>query len=126
MRRTVSLLFLLCFAWAQAAAAACAMSRGGVEADASETVAHASHLAHGPHGAHAEHGAPHQHTDSPAHGAHGECMAMPCGAPALPDTDTGIARAPLIVSRSSVGEPGPYASPSLSADPPPPRAAILS
>lgn len=126
MRRIVSLLFLLCFAWAQAAAAACAMSRGGREAHGPEPVAHASHH-HAPHGGHAGHGAPsHEHPDSPPHGDHGECMAMPCGAPAIPNADAGMARAPLIVFRSPVGEPDPYASPSLPTEPPPPRASIPS
>jgi hypothetical protein len=126
MRRTVSIFFLLCFAWVQAAAAACAVSRGGAEAHAADSIAHASHSAHGSHGGHAGHGPAgepsHQHDDASI-----DCgMRIPCGALAIPTAQAGMARAPLIVFRSPLGEPDLYASPSLSADPPPPRASILS
>lgn len=129
MRRTLSLLFLLCFAWAQAAAAACPMG-GGEEAGAPHHDQHSAHAAHAAHGAaHGGHAAVRAaedpHPQAPA--GLGECpMATSCSVIALPTSDGDGNRVPLLVLRSPAWDADRYASPSLTADPPPPRAAVPS
>jgi hypothetical protein len=130
MRRTLSLLLLLCFAWAQAAAATCPMGASGEEAPASHHdgnhSAHAAHMAHGAAqgGAASVQAAEDSRPDAPALL---DCaMATSCGVIALPTSDGDGDRLTLLVLRSPARELDRYASPSLTADPPPPRAAVPS
>ncbi len=130
MRRTLSLLLLLCFAWVQAAAAACPMGVGGEEAPASQHGGH--HSAHAAHSAHGgAHGGPASvqaaEDSTPDAPSLLDCaLAASCGVIALPSSEGGGDRLPLLVLRSPARALDRYASPSLTADPPPPRAAVPS
>lgn len=129
MRRTLSLLLLLCFAWIQAAAAACPMGARGEEAGAPRHDEHSAHAAHAAHGAaHGGHASVHAAEDPrPAAPSLLDCaMATSCGIIALPSSDGVGSRAPLLVLDSPALDADRYASPSLTADPPPPRAAVPS
>jgi hypothetical protein len=130
MRRTVSLLLLLCFAWVQAAAAACPMGARGEEPSASRHDGHHSaHAAHQAHGAAQGGDASVQAAEDPRPDAPSllDCaMATSCGIAALPLSEGDGDRLTLLVLRSPARELDRYASPSLTADPPPPRAAVPS
>lgn len=110
MRAMILLLVLLSWGSSLAMAAECPMgghSAAGVEAE---------------HGAHAHHSAPADDPDTPPARHAAECgVGMPCGVPALAAAATRLSRAPHTAPPETVRDPSPYASPDLSAEPPPPR-----
>lgn len=136
MRRLLSVLFLLCFAWTQAAAVDCSTAPSAVPAP--ESVAHVDHAdgghSHGGHHASApaprphDHGpSSHEHGPGPAHHATSGCvLAMSCGTAALPSTAAhadGWTRADSGAHRRTQSAHDDH---SPDTDSPPPRLAMLS
>lgn len=131
MRTLISLLLLASFAWSQAVAAGCPMAFGPREqpdgAAASASTHHAHHGHHQPPAAPADrHDAGH-HPPSPAQHAAGGCAVMTaCGATAAPPAPVSLAARYVPQPDGAAADRGSYASPSLAADPPPPRIALRS
>lgn len=114
MRRLLSLVFLLSFTWTQAFAADCPLEGSGGDARA------AAHGAHAEHGHHAPPSAP----DAPAqHHTGGACpMVSACGVAALPTVAVSGPAVHAPAAAPDFAPPKRYDSPSLAAEPPPPRA----
>jgi hypothetical protein len=119
MRRIVSILFFLCFAWSQAAAADCPMAGGHADG-----VEHAGHAKRG--GAHAHHAPAPEHDHAPAQHAAPCGVVMPCGTAALPSPSIAAHAQLLVRARAPRAEADAYLSPIHTADPPPPRLAVLA
>jgi hypothetical protein len=128
MRTLITLLLLACFAWTRATAADCPMApapSGQAEhADASASTHHGHHApAPAPAG---EHGGQ-RHPPSPAHHPAGGCgVQTACGATAVPPLASAVPAFDAARADRPAARRDAYASPTLSADPPPPRSALRS
>lgn len=124
MRTLTTLLLLVCFAWSQAAAADCRQAPGPGGASDVRADAHAHH--HGQH-APAPAGSDDPHPHGPAHHAPSGCgMLAQCGTAAAPPLASQPTAAFAQAAHGVSVDRHAYASPTLSTDPPPPRAALRS
>jgi hypothetical protein len=113
MRRTFSLLLMLCWAWSRALAPGCAMQPAALTAPGTEHAAHAGHgmPAHG-------HPSP---DGGPAHHAAPCALAFACGGDALAQGPWAVASPTLQVRPAAWPAGAPYLSPARSTETPPPR-----
>lgn len=128
MRTLISLLLLACFAWTQALVADCPMApapSGQAEHAAASASTHHGH--HAPAPAPAERQDDRRHPPSPVQHLAGGCgVATACGATAAPAPAVSLAAYDAPAADGLAVRRGPYASPTLSTDPPPPRTALRS
>lgn len=128
MRTLTTLLLLVCLAWTQAMAADCPM--GSAPAGQAEHVAASASIHHGHHApapAPAERQDDQRHPPSPVQHLGGGCsLATACGATAAPPPASALAAFDAPAHDGLSAGRASYASPTLSADPPPPRTALRS
>ena len=120
MIRFARLVLMLAFALAQAAAVECPMG-----SPAHERAPVPGHHAPAAHAAHAEghaHGDPaHRHDTAPGHGPAACALVMACGTAAAASGDVAVPRLVLSPAAAPARAAGPYASPFIPIDAPPPR-----
>lgn len=128
MRTLITVLLLACFAWTQAMVADCPMGpapAGQAEHAAASASTHHGH--HAPAPAPAERRDDQRHPPSPVQHLGSGCgVATACGATAAPPPASTLASIDAHAHDGLAAGRASYASPSLSADPPPPRIALRS
>jgi hypothetical protein len=118
MRRVLPLLWLLAFALAQAAPAACPLEAQARQAHVPEAHPHAGHGAHGK--------APVRHSHAPDSHPASCSVASTCAAGAVVQAEPTLLPQDVPAAPSTLPAPSFYSSPTSSADPPPPRLPALT